>query len=69
VPTGGRIIMQFYPKETENMLAVKELDYAQRTRNITSVSYIQKTVFVVVAAGRGYEYQVIDQRYRVPRKV
>ena len=69
VPTGGRIILQFYPPATENMLAVKELEYAQRARNITSVAYIQKTVFAVLPAGSGYEYQVIEQRYRVPRKV
>ncbi len=59
--------MQFYPQNTENMLAVKEMEYATRTKNITSVVYIQKTVFAVEVAGAGYEYQVIDQRYRVPR--
>jgi len=62
VKTSGRIIVQFYPPEVENQLALIEkasFDAAKKT-----VREVQKTVFGVRRKGSGFEYYVISQRYR-----
>lgn len=64
VRTAGRIVVQFYPKAVEDMLARIELDYAMRNGK-TSVKQIRRTVFGVrPQSPDGYEYYVISQTYR-----
>lgn len=52
----GRIVVQFYSPETENMLAHIEKNF----RNLEA-SRIRKTRFGVRPTGGGFEYYVIDQ--------
>jgi hypothetical protein len=58
ISTGGRVVLQFYPDETEQLLL--QLEHAFRNKD---ASTIRKTRFAVRAAGRGYEFYVIDQTY------
>lgn len=58
IKTDGRLLVQFYPPETESVLLGQELAYKNRNQ-----SEIRKTVFGVRAAGGGYEFYVIDQSY------
>jgi len=55
----GRIVLQFYPPETEDALARKELQYAHGR----GVNEIRKTVFGVKQAGDGYVFYVMEQSY------
>ena len=55
----GRIILQFYPSPTEDLLARNELEHA----NGRGVNEIRKTVFGVKQAGDGYEFYVMEQSY------
>jgi hypothetical protein len=64
VNTSGRIIMQLYPKEVEDQLAVLERD---RSRG-RDVKEILKTVFTVRGRGGSYTFEVTDQFYRTPSK-
>lgn len=50
------ILMHFYPPETENQLAVLELEYKKRKAN-----EIKKTYFAVRAAKEGYEFTITSQ--------
>lgn len=59
----NRIVMQFYPEPVEDRLAEIELAYA----NGRSVKEIAKTIFRVKSVRRGFEFEVVDQRYRVAR--
>lgn len=52
----GRIVVQFYPPETENQLAVIERDY----RGLEPTQ-IRKTRFGVKSSGGGFAFYVIDQ--------
>ncbi len=63
VNLGGSLVMKFVPKNLENILAKTELDYAA-TKGVKSVTKIAKTVFESQPGGRGYQFVVIDQRYR-----
>jgi hypothetical protein len=63
----GRQILKFLEKDFENLLANIELDYAKKNGH-QSVTEIAKTVFESQSAGAGYEFVVIDQRYRKPKK-
>lgn len=67
VPLPNRQMLKFIPPELENQLAAIELDYA-RERGHQSVTEIAKTIFESRGAGNGYEFVVIDQRYRRPRR-
>jgi hypothetical protein len=59
VDVGNGLIFHFYPKDTENRLARKELDYRNRRAND-----IRRTFFSVSAAeGGGYEFSVAHQTY------
>ena len=62
----NRQMLKFIPKELENRLAQTELDYA-KSKGHQSVTEIAKTVFESVPDGRGYTFQVVNQRYRRPR--
>ncbi|TWT74325.1 hypothetical protein [Allorhodopirellula solitaria] len=59
----GRIVVRFIPSSLENELAVVELKYAIQAGH-ESVADIAKTVFQSVSVADGFEFQVVDQRYR-----
>jgi hypothetical protein len=63
VRTAGRLILRFIPKELERELLEKEFEYAKRAGR--SVPEIEKTVFESRAAGKGAEFAVIHQSYRI----
>jgi hypothetical protein len=54
----GKIAVQFYTPETENQLAYLEESFAKRKG-----AEIRRTRFGVRAAGKGYNFYVIDQSY------
>ena len=56
-------MLKFIPPELEKQLGHTELEYA-KSKGYQSVTQIAKTVFESKAGGDGYEFQVIDQRYR-----
>lgn len=60
VPTTGRVICQFYPPSVENQLAILE----QAQLGTRDLKQVRKTVFGVQAAGRGYEFYVLDIQWR-----
>ncbi len=60
VETRGRVIMQFYPQEVEDLLAGLENERAGRR----TLQEILRTLFGVRGGGGGYEFYVIDQQYR-----
>lgn len=64
VQTGGRQILKFIPKDLENALAQAEMRYAI-SKGHEHVREIQKTIFESRPSGSGYEFTVIEQRYRV----
>ncbi len=63
----NRELLKFIEPELENMLANIELEYSTE-KGHPSVTEIQKTIFESRPDGSGYTFEVIDQRYRVPRK-
>ncbi|MCH2125416.1 MAG: hypothetical protein MK165_11520 [Pirellulaceae bacterium] len=63
ISAAGRVILQFYPPATENLLATIELQYAGQN-GVTHVKEIRRTVFGVRESGDGFEYFVVDQIYR-----
>jgi hypothetical protein len=63
VKTTGRIVVQFYPKPVEDVLARIEMEHASRNGK-TSVKQIKQTVFGVRRQGAGFEYYVVSQVYR-----
>jgi hypothetical protein len=60
VDTTRREIIQFYPPQTEAMLADAERRFAMRR----SVESIRRTVFGVRQSGEGYEFFVLEQTYK-----
>ncbi len=67
VSLGTRVPIKFLPKETEEMLAQAEaLYYRDNLSPEVLVTNIAKTVFEcrAVKSGGGFEFVVIDQRYR-----
>jgi hypothetical protein len=56
----GRPVLQFYDPETENQLAVLELEYAGKR----PVSRIRRTRFGVADDRDGYRFFVMQQQYR-----
>jgi hypothetical protein len=63
----GRELLKFIEPGLEVMLAEIELDYAKQN-GYASVSEIQKTIFQSRPSGKGYNFVVVDQRYRKPKK-
>jgi hypothetical protein len=63
IATGNRTLMQFYSEETEDTLAWLEMEHA-KTKGRSSAKEFLRTVFGVQPKGRGYEFYVIDQRFR-----
>lgn len=66
VRTQGRQILKFIPKDLENQLAQIEMRYAI-SKGHNSVKEIAKTVFESQAGTTGFQFVVIEQRYRVPK--
>ncbi|HEY4234787.1 MAG TPA: hypothetical protein VGM76_15235 [Lacipirellulaceae bacterium] len=58
----GRIVLQFYPAETQAILYQLERDRAQSAGK--KVEEIRRTVFRVVRIKDGFEFQVDEQTYR-----
>jgi hypothetical protein len=58
INAAGIPVLQFYPRETEQLLLQVEHDYDGR-----DVSTIRKTRFGVRSVGSGYEFYVIEQTY------
>ncbi len=67
IPLPNRQMLKFIPPDLENQLAVIELDYAKQ-KGHQSVTEIAKTIFESKGSGNGYAFEVIDQRYRKPRR-
>ncbi len=65
--TPGRNMMKFIDPNLENLLAHTELEFA-KTKGHNSVTEIAKTIFESKADGNNYVFEVVDQRYRKPRK-
>jgi hypothetical protein len=63
IPTAGRMMMQFYPEETEDRLAWIEMENAKRLGH-PNVKEFLRTIFGVRPAGSGFEFHVIEQRFR-----
>ncbi|WP_153559147.1 hypothetical protein [Roseimaritima sediminicola] len=64
VPLGNnRMRLQFIPEQLENELAHIELEYAKE-KGHASVTEIAKTVFESKPSGSGYQFEVVEQRYR-----
>jgi hypothetical protein len=63
IATTGRMVMQFYPQDTEDRLAWIEMENAKKEGH-PNVKEFLRTIFAVRPAGRGYEYHVLEQRYR-----
>jgi hypothetical protein len=58
VEVGSGTIFHFYPKETEDRLALLELNYRNRR-----ASDIRRTYFAVKRGDAGYDFEVIRQTY------
>lgn len=63
VNTQRRQLLKFIPKELEDRLAQTEMKYAI-SKGHSTVKEIAKTIFESQAAGAGYEFVVVEQRYR-----
>ncbi len=70
VQNNGRVVLKFIPKETEDLLVQAEALYYRDKRKTDDfrVTNIAKTIFECRPAskGQGFEWVVIDQRYRNP---
>lgn len=64
----GRQMLKFIPKNLENMLAAIELEFA-KSKGHNSVTEIAQTIFESRPADGAYRFEVIDQKYRVPKKL
>ncbi|TVP95625.1 MAG: hypothetical protein EA381_18560 [Planctomycetaceae bacterium] len=67
VNISNRELLKFVEPELENMLANIELEYSTKAGH-PSVTEIQKTIFQSIPAADGYTFEVLDQRYRKPKK-
>jgi len=69
ITTSGRLVLKLISKELEEDLAKREILYASEKRGEkVSVKELAKTVFdCQPGAAKGYQWVVIDQRYRVPK--
>jgi len=67
VPLSGRQMLKFLEPGLENLLANIELEFSTKAGH-PSVTEIAKTIFESRPGGGGYEFVVVDQRYRKPKK-
>jgi hypothetical protein len=64
VPLAGNVIvLQFYPFETEQLLARLEQEYLQKQKGHKDMRVVRKTKFSVVKKGGGYDFQITKQEY------
>jgi hypothetical protein len=64
VPIAGNVIvLQFYPFETEQLLARLERDYLEQAKGHKDLRVVRKTRFSVVRKSGGYEFQITRQEY------
>ncbi len=70
ISTNGRQVLKIIPKDLEDALAVLEKQYAIKEQGPNvSVKQIAKTIFECrPGATKGYEWVVIEQRARIPKK-
>ena len=61
--SGNVVVLQFYPFETEQLLARLERDYLQNAKGHTDMRVVRKTKFSVVKKGGGYEFLITKQEY------
>jgi hypothetical protein len=66
IQTNDRVLIKFIPKELEDRLAITELAYA-KSKGIDTVKKIAKTVFESKPTTSGFEWVVVDQRYRLAK--
>jgi hypothetical protein len=67
IPLTGRQMLKFIEPDLENLLANVEKEYATKNGHPT-VGEIAKTVFESQSKSGGYEFVVVEQRYRKPKK-
>jgi hypothetical protein len=60
IETAGRLVVQFYPADVENMLATVE---QQNAGNRSKSEYL-KTIFGLRARGTNFEFYVLEQTFR-----
>ncbi len=60
INTGSAVQIQFIPPEAENLLAAAE----HKAMGNRKLKEVQKTIFGVRSQGSGFEFYVIEQRYR-----
>ena len=63
IDTAGKIVVQFYPAATEQMLAVLEADYLKARSGGRDIKAVRRTRFGVRSEGQGYVFFVINQTY------
>lgn len=64
----NRQLVKFIPQELENLLAHTELEFA-KSKGHSSITEVAQTVFECQPSDSGYQFVVIDQKYRKPRKL
>jgi hypothetical protein len=62
IDLNGRVNMQFYPAETENLLATLELQAAAK-QDIKDINKIRRTTFGLLQKGDAFEFVVTKQEY------
>jgi hypothetical protein len=62
IKTRGRIVMQFYPARTENLLALAEQEYNRAKKR--QLEQVKRTTFGVQAVGGSYQFYVTEQQLR-----
>jgi hypothetical protein len=60
IDTSSRVLCQFYPPAVENQLAVLE----EQARGSRPLKDIRRTIFGVRAAGRGFEFYIVEILWR-----
>jgi hypothetical protein len=63
INTSGKVIVQFYPQNTENTMAQLEMDYLQRRFPGRDLRQVRRTYFTVQSEGQGYKFVITDQTY------
>lgn len=69
ISTSGRQVLKLIPKELEDSLATLEMLYARKERgpNVSAKEFA-KTIFDCQPTSKGFEWVVVEQRYRLPAR-
>lgn len=59
----GKLVVQFYPPDTENLLANVEMNYLNGKYPGRSIKTVRQTRFNVRPEGKGYTFIVVNQSY------